>query len=65
MKKKYFIGIDISKHTLDVAFIVNELSSDYFKWADRTGVVDYDKIKPSQPMTIPGQTPVSSRRNND
>jgi arylsulfatase len=45
--------------------IVNQLSSDYFKWADRTGVVDYDKIKPSQPMTIPGQTPVSSRRNND
>lgn len=27
MKKKYFIGIDVSKHTLDVAFIVNELSS--------------------------------------
>jgi transposase len=27
MKKKYFIGIDVSKHTLDVAFIVNEFSS--------------------------------------
>lgn len=27
MKKKYFIGIDVSKHTLDVAFIINELSS--------------------------------------
>src|ERR1044072_835466 len=26
MKKMYFIGIDVSKHTLDVAFIVNELS---------------------------------------
>ena len=25
--KKYFIGIDVSKHTLDVAFIVNEFSS--------------------------------------
>jgi arylsulfatase A-like enzyme len=37
--------------------IVNELSADYFKWADRTGVVDYDKIKPSQPMNIPGQSP--------
>ena len=24
MKKKYFIGIDVSKHTLDVAFIVCE-----------------------------------------
>lgn len=27
MKKKYFIGIDVSKHTLDVAFIVKEFSS--------------------------------------
>jgi transposase len=26
MKKKYFIGIDVSKHTLDVAFIINEPS---------------------------------------
>lgn len=26
--------------------IVNELSADYFKWADLTGVVDYEKIKP-------------------
>ena len=23
MKKKYFIGIDVSKHTLDVAFVIN------------------------------------------
>ena len=45
--------------------IVNELSADYFKWADRTGVVDYDKIKPAQPMIIPGQSTVSSKRNND
>jgi arylsulfatase len=37
--------------------IVNELSSDYFKWAERNGVVDYDKIKPAQPMAIPGQAP--------
>ena len=27
--------------------IVNELAADYFKWADKTGVVDYDKIKPA------------------
>jgi arylsulfatase len=36
--------------------VVNELSADYFKWADRTGVVDYEKIKPAQPMQIPGQS---------
>jgi arylsulfatase len=35
--------------------VVNELSADYFRWADKTGVVDYDKIKPTQPMQIPGQ----------
>jgi arylsulfatase A-like enzyme len=35
--------------------IVNELSADYFKWAEKTGVVDYDKIKPATPMQIPGQ----------
>src|SRR5579875_2371800 len=27
MKKKYFIGIDVSKHTLDVAFIIDQPSS--------------------------------------
>jgi transposase len=27
MQKKYFIGIDVSKHTLDVAFIIKELTS--------------------------------------
>lgn len=27
MQKKYFIGIDVSKHTLDVAFIIHDLSS--------------------------------------
>lgn len=26
MKKKYFIGIDVSKHTLDVAFIIDDIS---------------------------------------
>lgn len=36
--------------------IVNELSSAYFAWAEKTGVVDYDKIKPSRPMVIPGQS---------
>ena len=27
MQKKYFIGIDVSKHTLDVAFIIHQHSS--------------------------------------
>jgi arylsulfatase len=48
--------------------IVNELSVAYFKWAERTGVVDFDKIKPSQPMQIPGQSAQppapSNARNN-
>lgn len=35
--------------------VVNELSAAYFKWAEANGVVDYEKIKPAQPMTIPGQ----------
>jgi arylsulfatase A-like enzyme len=35
--------------------VVNELSGDYFKWAEANGVVDYDKIKPAQPLVIPGQ----------
>jgi len=30
--------------------IVNELAADYVKWADNTGVVDYDKIKPAGPF---------------
>lgn len=37
--------------------LVNALSADYFKWAESNGVVDYDKIKPAQPMVIPGQAP--------
>ncbi|MBL0742699.1 arylsulfatase [Chryseolinea lacunae] len=45
--------------TTDVAakfpLVVDELSKDYFQWAERTDVVPYDKIKPTQPMTIPGQ----------
>lgn len=44
--------------------IVNELSSDYAAWAEKNGVVDYDKIKPAQPMLSPGQSAppaVSSR----
>jgi len=48
--------------------IVNQLASEYFKWAEKTGVVDYDKIKPSQPMQIPGQSerpnPTARQRNN-
>lgn len=35
--------------------VVNELSAAYFKWAEANGVVEYDKIKPAQPMIIPGQ----------
>lgn len=43
--------------------VVNELSADYFKWAERNGVVDYDRIKPAQPMAIPGQSaPVAATR---
>lgn len=38
--------------------IVNALSADYFKWADKTGVVDYDKIKPANPFGAPQATPL-------
>ncbi len=34
--------------------IVNELSADYFKWAELTGVVDYERIKPKGGFIIPG-----------
>ncbi|WP_333819775.1 arylsulfatase [Ohtaekwangia sp.] len=34
--------------------VVNELSVEYSQWAAKTGVADYDKIKPAQPMAIPG-----------
>jgi arylsulfatase A-like enzyme len=30
----------------DFPNIVNDLSAKYFKWAEKTGVVDYEKIKP-------------------
>jgi arylsulfatase len=30
--------------------LVNELSGAYFRWANENGVVDYDKIKPQQPL---------------
>ena len=26
MQKKYFIGVDVSKHTLDIAFIIHQPS---------------------------------------
>lgn len=66
---------DLSKdrgETIDLASqrpeIVDQLSVAYFNWAERTGVVDYDKIKPNQPMQIPGQsagTPaVANQRSN-
>ena len=54
--------------TTDVAAkfpaVVNELSVEYFQWAERTGVVDYDKIKPAQPMNIPGQSAPTRTRGN-
>ncbi|AYB29677.1 arylsulfatase [Chryseolinea soli] len=54
--------------TTDVAAkfpaVVNELSVEYFQWVERTGVVDYDKIKPAQPMNIPGQSAPSRARGN-
>jgi arylsulfatase A-like enzyme len=34
--------------------IVNELSAKYFEWAKKTGVEDYDKIKPKGGFQIPG-----------
>jgi arylsulfatase A-like enzyme len=34
--------------------VVNELSGEYFKWAEKTGVVDYEKIKPKGGFLIPG-----------
>jgi arylsulfatase len=37
--------------------IVNELSADYFKWAEKTGVVDYEKIKPATPIGSPASRP--------
>jgi arylsulfatase A-like enzyme len=43
--------------------IVTELTSDYFKWAERNGVVDYNKIKPARAMPMPGadgHSPVQS-----
>ncbi|MCE7066633.1 arylsulfatase [Dyadobacter sp. CY326] len=33
--------------------IVNELSADYFRWAEKTGVVDYEKIKPANQIGAP------------
>lgn len=46
--------------------IVNELSADYFKWADKTGVVDYEKIKPANPNGAPAAGPArgAARRGN-
>ena len=40
--------------------IVDQLSVEYNQWAEKTGVVDYDKIKPAQPMQIPGQSTTQS-----
>jgi arylsulfatase A-like enzyme len=37
--------------------IVNELSADYASWAGKTGVVDYDKIKPANPIGDPVRQP--------
>ena len=42
---------DIASQRPDV---VNELSADYFNWAEKTGVVDYERIKPKGVSNIPG-----------
>ena len=34
--------------------IVNQLAELYAAWAERTGVVDYDKIKPASAGPLPG-----------
>jgi arylsulfatase A-like enzyme len=61
----YDLGSDRGE-TTDLALkhpeIVNELSVEYFKWAERTGVVDYDKIRPNQGEQIPGTTPNPANR---
>ena len=48
--------------TTDVASanpnVVDQLSADYFRWAEKTGVVDYDKIKPANPSGGPEARPV-------
>ncbi len=52
--------------TIDLAAqnpqVVNELSVKYFEWAKKTGVEEYDKIKPKGGLQIPGgeRTVVSS-----
>lgn len=47
--------------TTDVASanpnIVDQLSADYFRWAEKTGVVEYDKIKPATPIGAPAERP--------
>lgn len=43
--------------------IVNELSAEYFRWAERTGVVDYDKIKPVNPFGAPAGQPAARQAN--
>ena len=34
--------------------IVNELAEEYFKWAEKNGVVDYERIKPKGGFDMPG-----------
>ena len=41
--------------------IVNELSAKYFEWAKKTGVEDYDKIKPKGGFQIPGAERTAAR----
>jgi arylsulfatase A-like enzyme len=36
--------------------VVDELAADYFSWAKKTDVVDYNTIKPQGGFLIPGQT---------
>ncbi len=40
--------------------LVNELAADYVRWAEKNGVVDYDRIKPQNDI-IPGQTSAQTK----
>ncbi|PRY27837.1 arylsulfatase [Spirosoma oryzae] len=40
--------------------LVNELAADYVRWAEKNGVVDYDRIKPQNDI-LPGQTSAQTK----
>ncbi|MBO9641445.1 MAG: hypothetical protein J7576_24955, partial [Siphonobacter aquaeclarae] len=43
--------------------LVDELSLLYFQWAKENDVVDYDKIKPKQPLLPVPKKPATGSRN--